>query len=168
MLTEVYISETGALGWDAAGRRASLSDFSGSSRDVGSIFEALKPGEGILLQEGVFVLDGDLDPIALRDFAGDLYAEMVWEPSFQSLIEELSAINPGFAQAILRHGLGMNLIFLDSGQGLFDFESGALFEDLPAEWQSWIASDAPGRDEAYGLCADWAMRFASEIFRRIK
>ena len=45
------------------GETASLEDFKFADRCIGSIFEALEPGETIELQEGVFLLDEDLDPM---------------------------------------------------------------------------------------------------------
>lgn len=53
------------LGWDGD-RLASRNEFLLASRDVGSIFEALEPGEEIELEEGVFVLNDDLDPVEVR------------------------------------------------------------------------------------------------------
>lgn len=171
-MTEIYIElESGNLHWGSgiyeADHLATLEEFSSADRCTGSIFEALEPGEGVLLQEGLFVLDLDLDPVPLQEFADDIYADLA-PTFFQDLIKRLETINPGFASAVQANGLATSLNVSDSNKVLFDFESGALFDNLPEEWRSWIASNATRRDEAYEACADWAMRFGAEVFKRIK
>ena len=41
---------------------ASVDDYLSSDRSIGSVFESLSVGEQVLLKEGKFVLDEDLDP----------------------------------------------------------------------------------------------------------
>lgn len=65
-LTQIWIEEkTGALHWNSgvyqADRLATCEEYRSSDRCVGSIFEALEPGENIQLADGYFVLDDELD-----------------------------------------------------------------------------------------------------------
>lgn len=165
-LTEIFLElETGALTW-AGDRLASLEEFRSADRCVGSIFEAQEPGEGLILQEGLFVLDKDLDVLSFQEFADDLYMDA---PGFKDLIRRLETINPGFASAVNSNGLAIKLKNTpDSNKILLDFESGALFDSLPSQWQQWIQYKAPERDSAYEACADWAIMFAAKVFEQIK
>lgn len=43
------------------GKLASVEEYKSEPRDVGTIFEALEEGDKVVLQEGIFVLDKDLD-----------------------------------------------------------------------------------------------------------
>lgn len=61
----MFDEETLTLGWDGD-RLASKEEYMNASRDVGSIFEALEPGEEIQLQEGFFKLDENLDLASLH------------------------------------------------------------------------------------------------------
>lgn len=66
--TQVWIEEeTGALHWGSgvyqSNRLATREEYEAADRSIGSIFEALKPGENIQLADGYFVLDDDLDLI---------------------------------------------------------------------------------------------------------
>ena len=168
-MIEIFVDkETGVLGWES-GHLASIKEFDLADRCVGSVFESLEPGEGVILDEGLFVLDEDLDLQNLKEFKDSVYAEVVSEESWHEFIGKLASVNPDFAQAVNEYGFGHLLTLNEQNNSiLFDFESGCLFNDLPQEWRDWIASDSPGRDNAYELCADWAMRFAAEVFKRIK
>lgn len=165
-MIEIFINE-GQLAWDGE-RLSTKEEFDLADRSTGSIFEALEPKEGVLLEEGLFILDEDLDLISLQEFAEGRYADSVSHDSWHELIKKLQEINSAFADAVQKNGLGTNLKTSESNGVLFDFESGALFESLPKEWRDWIASDVPGRDEAYGICADWAMRFAAVVYSQIE
>lgn len=61
MPTEIY-SDNGFLNMGGMGCLATLEEFDSAPRDIGSIFEVLKEGESVRLKEGVFLLNGDLDP----------------------------------------------------------------------------------------------------------
>lgn len=59
MTTKIFIQDE-TLVWDGE-RLATVEEFEQADRCVGSVFEALQPGERIQLAEGVFQLDSDLD-----------------------------------------------------------------------------------------------------------
>ena len=61
-MTKITIADNNRLSFDGD-RLATKEEYMLGDRCVGSIFEALEPGEAIELQEGVFRLDEDLDPI---------------------------------------------------------------------------------------------------------
>ncbi len=54
------LSDNGFLNF-STGALASREEYGTADRCVGSIFEALRPGESIQLKEGYFVLNDDLD-----------------------------------------------------------------------------------------------------------
>ena len=60
---EIKYSDEYGLGFDGD-RLATVDEYNQCGRDVGSIFEALEPGEVVLLSDGDYVLDADLDPVA--------------------------------------------------------------------------------------------------------
>lgn len=64
--TQIWIEEeTGTLCWGSgtyqADRLATREEYESADRCVGSVFEALEPGENIQLADGYYVLDNDLD-----------------------------------------------------------------------------------------------------------
>lgn len=62
MATQIYNFE-GTLNFDSNGDLATKAEYELVDRCVGSIFEALEPGEKVELAEGIFELDEDLDLI---------------------------------------------------------------------------------------------------------
>lgn len=58
-MTKIY-SDNGFLNF-STGRLATQEEYELGDRCTGSIFEALQPGESVVLQEGIFELDKDLD-----------------------------------------------------------------------------------------------------------
>lgn len=67
-LIQIWIEEkTGLLHWGNGvyqfNRLATREEYQLADRCIGSIFEALQPGENIQLADGYFILDDDLDLI---------------------------------------------------------------------------------------------------------
>lgn len=60
-MTKIYIRD-GVLSFEGD-RLATLEEYELADRCIGSIFEALKPGEKIELADGLFQIDEDLDVI---------------------------------------------------------------------------------------------------------
>lgn len=63
---QLFISE-GSLGsfvWHCGERLATLEEVQDCPRDVGSIWEALRPGEFLELADGVYAVDKDGDLVA--------------------------------------------------------------------------------------------------------
>lgn len=61
---EIFIDD-GVLSFTGS-QIASVDEYMEADRCVGSVFEALNPGEQIELIEGIFILDKDLDPQEAR------------------------------------------------------------------------------------------------------
>lgn len=58
--TRIY-SVNGTLTFEPQDKLASKSEYQLADRCIGSIFEALKPGENIQLEDDYYVLDQELD-----------------------------------------------------------------------------------------------------------
>ena len=65
MTTQIKIADGNRLSFEGD-RLATVEEYEMGDRCIGSVFEALQPGEQVELQEGVFTLDDELDLVKMK------------------------------------------------------------------------------------------------------